>query len=174
MTSKLDNEYFTWLYNQVCSVKSRTPTRTHWSLLRRLYDTEFTWFVPNDDNRVEDGRELLQRFLDDKGYDDVTPGDGCSFLEMMLGLSERLCLETDRSTKWWFWHLIKNLGLHVYNDQNFVGEAPYFVDGILERVVQREYDADGHGGLFPLDHPKEDQRCVELWYQCNAYLIERF
>jgi hypothetical protein len=28
------------------------------------------------------------------------------------------------------------------------------------------------GGFFPLTHPNDDQRKVEIWYQMNAYLDE--
>jgi hypothetical protein len=39
--------------------------------------------------------------------------------------------------------------------------------------VNREYDPDGRGGLFPLDGTHANQREVELWYQMQAYIIER-
>lgn len=103
------------------------------------------------------------------------PGEdspGCSFLEMMIAISHRLSFETDRRPKWWFWHLMKNLGLENYSD-----DMPFTqdeVDETLDRVIWRTYSPDGKGGLFPLEDPQHDQRQVELWYQLNAYLLERY
>jgi hypothetical protein len=67
--------------------------------------------------------------------------------------------------------MIKNLGLDQFDDQ-----IPYDwedVDEALSALIYRTYDRDGTGGLFPLTHPEEDQRKVEIWYQLNAYLLER-
>jgi hypothetical protein len=46
------------------------------------------------------------------------------------------------------------------------------VKSILERVKNRDYETDGHGGLFPLRNPPEDQRQVELWYQMGHWMAE--
>ena len=171
MTTQLDDEYFAWLVSQVSSVKSRVRSQTHWSLLRLLHDKEFAWFVPNDDNRVEDARQLKCEFLEARGID-YEPRHGlCSFLEMMLALSRRLSFEAGRSAKWWFWHLMKNIGLSGYNDA--VAFTVEEVDEALDAIIWRTYSPDGVGGLFPLENPAEDQRKVEIWYQMNGYLIER-
>ena len=44
------------------------------------------------------------------------------------------------------------------------------VDDVLETVIWRNYQANGHGGLFPLKNAKRDQTKVEIWYQLAAYL----
>jgi len=49
VSQPLDELYFTWLYSQVGSVRTRNPARTYWSLLRYLYTKEFVWIIPNDD-----------------------------------------------------------------------------------------------------------------------------
>lgn len=177
MDVTLEEQYFTWLYSQVGSVRLRNPSRTYWRLLKQLHIKEFVWFIPNDDNRVEDGRYLRYEFLENYG---LTPEDvdqewmhcGCSMLEMLIGLSRRLAFETDGEPLSWFWKLIENLGLNIYNDN-----VPYpqdQVEDIVNTVIYRTYKGNGEGGLFPLRHPRQNQQDVEIWYQLNAYLLENF
>ncbi len=176
MTEPLDEQYLKWLYRQVASVKLKNPARTYWSLLRHLYKKEFVWLVPNDDNRVEDGRDLRYEFINEKG---ITPdpnwmGIGCSMLEMLIGLSRRLAFEGEGLASGWFWHMLENLDLRNFSDALFKEsvELDIEIDDILDRVIWRTYDSDGLGGLFPLKEPDEDQRDVELWYQMSAYVLD--
>lgn len=175
MNAPLDELYLTWLYSQVGSVRTRSKERTYWHLLRQLYTTEFVWLVPNDDNRVGDGKELRYQFLDDNGIVDVDPhwmDEPCSFLEMMIGLSRRIAFQVDEPARKWFWILIENLDLQRCNDAYFNDRLSDVVAETVDRVIWRQYYFNGHGGLFPLRQPNADQREVEIWYQMNAYLIE--
>lgn len=180
MSQPLDELYLTWLYHQVGSIKLRNPARTFWSLFRQLHITEFVWIVPNDDNRVEDGRDLRQEFIQQERIDDVDRDWmelGCSMLELLIGLSRVLAFEAEGEPRDWFWTLIENLGLEEMNDRTY-RSAPDVAERIIcetaNRVIWRTYSPDGRGGLFPLDHPEHDQRDVEIWYQLNAYLLERY
>lgn len=143
-------------------------------MLEQLFLTEFVWFIPNDDNRAEDGRDLRREFLSEL---DIEPHDpewakiGCSMLEMMVGLSRRLAFQADGEPRDWFWDLIKNAGLDRFNDQKRYNQET--VANILEKIIWRTYHEDGRGGLFPLQRAQEDQRDVELWYQLSAYLLEK-
>lgn len=174
MAETLDELYFTWLYGQVSSVKLKNTTKSHWSLLRQLYTKEFVWTVPNDDNRVEDGVNLRYEFLHDEH---IGPENsdwlelGCSFFEMMVGLSRRLAFETEKNPRWWFWQLMRNLDLDRYNDRT---NEPEEIDEVLNRVIWRNYNPNGYGGLFPLQNPHDDQRTIEIWYQASAYLAELY
>jgi hypothetical protein len=170
----LDELYFRWLYKQVGSITERDKSKTHFELMRVLFQKEFLWWVPNDDNRVEDGRDLRLRFVHYSGVspDDEWMGLGCSFLEMLIALSHRLSFETGMKPKGWFWRLIENLGLEELTDKNWGEMTAEAVDETLERVIWRNYEPDGLGGLFPLEHPEHDQREVEIWYQLCAYLNE--
>lgn len=170
-----DDLYLRWLYRQVASVRFKDPSRTYWSLLRHLYQTEFVWFIPNDDNRVEDGRALRQEFLYDSGIDADHINQnwldlGCSMLEMLVALSRRLSFDTDGEARAWFWHLLKNIGLDEITDDVIFVETN--VDEIVDRVIWRLYEPNGVGGLFPLKDPQTDQTKVELWYQVAAYLMQ--
>ena len=175
ITVPLDEAYLKWLYHQVGDVRFHNPASTYWSLFRTLYSKEFVWFIPNDDNRVEEGKALRREFLLDHR---LSPYDvdrnwldlNCSFLEMLIALSRRLAFESEGEAHEWFWELLNTLALDAYSDRNGVPEVE--VDEILDRVIWRQYLANGVGGLFPLEHPREDQREVEIWYQMNAYLLE--
>lgn len=174
MSAYLDELYFEWLYSQICSVKRKNPRRSYWKLFQVLYSKEFVWFVPNDDNRVEDGKDLRFAFLDVKELDcddDNWLSMGCSMLEMFMGLAERLAFETDGDPVEWFWEMLENLDLRKYDDTTHIPRDE--VEEILDRVIWRTYKRNGEGGLFPLRRAREDQRYVELWYQLSAYIIER-
>lgn len=177
MSEPLDEQYLTWLYSQVGSVKLKNPSRTYWSLLRQLFTKEFVWIIPNDDNRVEDGRDLRYEFLRDAGIkraDADWLGLECSILEMLIGLSRRLSFEDEKEAdpRWWFWKLLENLGLSTINDRQYDELYARGIDETLDRIVWRTYNHNGEGGLFPLRYPEEDQKDVEIWYQMSAYLLE--
>lgn len=174
MTRLLDERYIRWLYSQVADVKFRVPSRTYWFLIRQLHDKEFVWFVPNDDNRVEDGRALRAEFLEvahTRRPDPEWMDRGVSMLEMLIGLSRRLAFESDESPEYWFWTMLGNI--HIFKTRHH--DASEYdqrkVDAALDRVIHRTYDRGGLGGLFPLQSTRRDQRKVELWYQMNAYLL---
>jgi len=177
MKAPLDELYFVWLCDQVGDSKVKNPARTYWRVLKLLYEKEFVWFVPNDDNRIEDGKDLRYEFVDQTGLKDVDPNWiqlGCSMLELMIALSRRLAFEAEGEPRDWFWELMKNIGLGGYTDDRIPTRySEKNVDEILDRVLWRTYKRNGSGGLFPLKDPKEDQREIEIWYQLNAYLLER-
>lgn len=174
MTSEpLDETYLKWLYSQVAEQDS---TVTYWKLFKQLYTTEFVWLVPNDDNRLEDGKALRLEFIRHEGidYDDVDPDwitIGCSVLELMVGLARRLEFEADGKPHYWFWRLVYNIGLLPYHD----GVRRYprqRIQDTLDMIIFRQYDRHGNGGFFPLRGPCADQRNVEIWYQLSAYVLE--
>lgn len=178
MPKSLDEAYLDWLCVKVSTPRQRrsTAVRTFWKLLKQFHDKEFFWLVANDDNRILDGLELRNQFMDECHIrltedDDEWASAGCSMLELLIGLSRRLSELDGGELRVWFWQLVENLGLHQFDDR-----IPWDwedVDEALSTVIWRTYAPDGHGGLFPLEHPDTNQREVELWYQLNAYLLER-
>lgn len=174
MNVPLDEEYFVWLYSQIGSVKTTSRSKTYWNLAKILFTTEFVWLVPNDDNRIEDGRNLRFEFCEERGIEAEREWLRlpCSILELLIALSRRLSFEADEQAKWWFWHMMQNLGLEGLNDAS--GFRQRDVADILNDLIWRQYKPDGRGGLFPLNEPAEDQRRVEIWRQLNAYLMERY
>lgn len=169
----LDEDYLTWLYSQVADATVENPELTYWKLLKYLFTEEFTWSVPNDDNRLEDGKALRLEFVDTGMYQNV-PDDWfelpCSVLELMVGLARRLEFEADGKAHYWFWRMMENIRLNKYCDSWRLQKKT--IEHIISRVMLREYKADGQGGFFPLKYPEKDQRQVELWYQLSAYVLE--
>lgn len=166
----LDDMYLEWLYDQVL-VRTRGGA-TYWKLLRQMHETEFTWFVPNDGNRAEDGKDLRMEWTSqvDIQAPEMWLDLGCSFLEMLVALARRMEFEAGETVQHWFWRLLQNLGFESYHDGS--GYSRKYVTKCMRIVMDRMYDPRGNGGLFPLQDPKEDQRRVELWYQMSAYLLQ--
>jgi hypothetical protein len=169
----LEESYFNWLCAKVNRVEVPTPSLTYVRLLRALHTTEFVWTVAGDKNRSEDGLDLRLEFLRASGFQENTYWrfEGCSLLEMLIAFSRRAAFETGDPESDWFWIFMDNLGLAEYNDASGFGLDDLAV--ILYDLVWRTYNYDGRGGIFPLDHPSDDQRQVEIWYQFCAWLVEK-
>lgn len=170
MSGEVDEQYLEWLYDQVIVKTSKGAT--YWKLLRQMHQTEFTWFIPNDGNRAEDGIALREEWAAQLniGPDRSWMELGCSFLEMLVALARRMEFEADRTPNHWFYHLLQNLGFESYHDGS--GYSRNFVTKRMRVVMDRMYDAHGNGGLFPLRNPSKDQRRVEIWYQMSEYLLQ--
>lgn len=174
MNGTVDDFYYEWLYSQVGNVRNRNHERTRWALIKELYTTPFEWFVPNDDNRFEDGRELRHEFL--SAVDISVTVDWmeleCSILEMLIALSRRASFQSFGEPYDWFWHFIDNLGLGHLVDSRYTKASEQEVNNKLNILNKRLYSRTGEGGLFPLRRPGRDQRKVEIWYQLASYLLE--
>lgn len=171
MSASLEESYFSWLASQVVDLRERNKSKTFWTLLRQLHHKEFVWLIPNDDNRVEDGKELRYEFLQGAHIPPAWVGLGCSFLELLIGLSRRLAFEAEGRPRDWFWEMLENLQLNEYTDNDY--PPAEVVDEIMEMVIWRQYHPSGAGGIFPLRHPEGDQTKTELWYQLCYYVLER-
>lgn len=175
------DDYLYWLTNEIALDGREKEQRM---LLSRLFCTEFIWpeRIPGDSNRAKDGYMLRQKFenefdIRDPEWDKFMP-PFCSVLEMLIALAQR-CEDSilydpdygDRSPEW-FWMMIDNCGLGApeFTDSRF-NHAKF--DRILNDILHRRYDSDGYGGFFPMRHPDNDMRDVELWYQLNNYVWER-
>lgn len=175
--NELIDQYFDWMYQLV--VDDRYSNKSYRKLFSRLHDTEFTYTIPMDGNRAEDGIDLRYRFGREQDYSDSMIASflddrPCSVLEMMTALAIR-CEEhlmdnpdVGNRTGQWFWDMLVSLGLGHMDDSRF---DRYRVDRVLERFLEREYERNGEGGLFTVNNGR-DMRSTEIWYQMNAYLIE--
>ena len=171
---RINDEYFDWLCEVVDS-KRFSKQVSYRKLLMHLHNIEFTWFIPYDDNRADDGIMLRRKYAlahHDEELSDYISGP-CSVLEMMAALAIR-CEESimddtlfGNRTGQWFWGMIRNLGLSPMNDSNFDAE---FVDDVIARFLNREYEPDGKGGLFTIKNCNHDLRTVEIWRQLSWYL----
>jgi hypothetical protein len=171
----LDARYLRWLYGQIGSTQITDPSHTYWELAKRFHQTPFHWFVHNDDNRAEDGKELRFEFLSDYHifeHDNSWVDLECSLLEMLIALARRTAFESCGEAHEWFWIFMRNLDLVQYTDAVWNRHSELEVDHALRRFNYRHYGKNGTGGIFPLHSSHNDQRQVELWYQMSAYLQE--
>lgn len=173
---KIQNEYFEWMYGIVCGERFSSCI-SYRKLLARLHNTEFIYILQRDENRAEDGIDLRYRFEYDnqeKIHDVKRYLDGpCSVLEMMIALAIR-CEESimdnpnlGNRTGQWFWGMIANLGLGDMVDDKF---DRVYVDMVISRLLNREYEPNGKGGLFTVRNRKKDLRTVEIWCQLQWFL----
>lgn len=170
----VNDEYLDYLCELIDSDRFASDV-SYKKLLTHLHNIEFTWFVPHDDNRADDGIQLRRSFALDKS--DIRLSrcihGPCSVLEMMVALAVR-CEDTimddarlGNRTGQWFWGMIKNLGLISMRDNRFDRD---YVDSVIARLLNREYEPDGRGGLFTVRNCEYDMRNVEIWCQLSWYL----
>lgn len=178
--NELTDAYVDWMYDLVCDTRYSKKS-TYRKLFYKLFDREFTYTIPMDGNRYEDGVNLRYLFGQENGipdqeiaaYLDVRP---CSVLEMMMALAircEKYIMknsEKGNRTGQWFWEMIVNLDLGGMFDTRF---DPQYVDYRLDIFLNRCYERDGTGGaLFRVKDPRRDLRTADIWYQMNWYLSE--
>lgn len=179
MARDINEEYFDWL----CSlIKDSKPRRgvTYKRLISYLYDTEFTFIIPMDENRCVDGIDLRYRF----GYENGIEGPviasyldrgPCSILEMMVALAfyceEHIMVNPEKGLRSgrWFWKMIESLGLEDMTDRSY---DPEYVNQVIWRFLDRQYDRDGKGGLVYIPDCPYDLREMDIWYQMMTYLSE--
>lgn len=173
-TRPLDELFLGWLYSQVADDTGEDPSKTYWNLLRQMYIHPFYWMVEFDENRVVDVHDLRVEFIRFNDIVDVSVNEwlslDCSMLELAIVLSRRLQFLAGGTTAAWFWILIENIGLMDCDDTS--PRHSERVTYILDQINGRYYAPSGRGGFFPLEHPRTDQREVELWYQLEAYVLE--
>jgi hypothetical protein len=143
--------------------------------MKHLYTMLFILELRNDEHRAEDGKNLRYEFIDECDIQDVEVNWlqlECSVLEMLIGLSRRASFESQGEPLEWFWKMLENLGLRNYTDAVWDEMVMEDVDDVMFRLMNRTYEPNGEGGLFPLENAHEDQRHTELWKQLSAYIIE--
>src|SRR4051794_4815674 len=172
MSNPLAEDYLRWLAPQIRE-DQYAQDGSYWDLLSIMFETPFREFVPNDDNRVQDGLDLRGEFCYAQHIrvDALKNLGPCSFLEVLIGLSRRLSFAAGGTSQGWAWQLIVNLEWDRMSDP-LTRRKVRKVDRILDTVMDRTYLPDGYGGFFPLTEPDEDQTQKELWYQMAAYISE--
>ncbi len=181
----LKDSYFLWLYDHIKSKKY-----SYIQLCKILNSKTFRWNIHNDDNRCQDGLNLRYLYLEENHLDEHhievaywIKGD-CTIFEMLVALAQRindimydLDDQRDQTSKW-FHEMILNLGLDIYQDGrnpdrrlNEMSELK--IDDVLENLMDRTYDFNGHGSLFPMkNRPRKHRAEVEIWYQLMDWLEE--
>lgn len=166
-------QYFDWLCTHIWIPPG---DKTYDGLLKLLWEKEFIWVIGNDDNRIQDGRDLRDYYLNmldptDRKSHDLTHVDAVSTLEVLIGVASRVAFLVDENPRTWAWKLIENLRLDRFPDPLDRRKIDR-VNDMLDILIWRTYRSDGLGGFFPLKHPKRNQKDVEIWYQMCDYIEE--
>lgn len=165
--------YLDWLKSQV----EYFDGPRHNLFLDQLYTLSYFPVIERDWNRYEDGIALRNEFFGGRRPDDNVLDSPCSFLEFLIALARRMNyiyadIHEDR-TQDCFWMIVRNAFISDMNDDIYDAvRGADRVDEVVDRIINRSFDEDGHGGLFPLKEPSTNQRNVEVWYQMNQYLAE--
>lgn len=175
MSPKIDQlkeDYLRWLEPQLRD-EHGNPRKTYWDLLNVMFEKEFIFVVPMDDNRIADGLDLRVEFARERrlrpyALNSLGP---CSFLEVLIALSRHLAFTAGGEAPGWAWQLLGNLELHRMTDP-LTRPKHRKVQEVMDTVIWRTYAPDGTGGFFPLAFSDDDQTKIELWYQLNAYVEE--
>lgn len=181
-TRSTKNIYFKDIYFQWLISKIEPPDwkGDYYDLLLELDFLKFTYILPMDKNRMNDGISLRNRFsyevppmsMIDIPYYSPRPVETCTVLEMMVALSlkmEDIMYDEHYGERpWrWFWNMIRSLGLLGMKDEYF--NEQYVCQTII-LLLTREYSPDGRGGLFTIPNSSTDLNKVEIWYQMQWYL----
>ena len=167
----MSDGYFYWMCNIVCGNTVIDGPRAYNKLLQYLYDRDFVFINPMDENRAIAGVDLRYRYNKEAAQE--LKGKPCSILEMMVALALQ-CEESimmspdyDDRTSQWFWEMIQSLGLDEMNDGSFNIRS---VNHIVDVFLERRYRPNGKGGLFTIRNCDYDLRDIDIWYQMNWYL----
>lgn len=160
--------YFEWLREKACGGDTYRLAYFN-TVFEELFNTEYQYIIPADDNRYQDGLALRWHCSDETGMEEIGSDERyCSVLEMMVALCQRICYEVEDATiSEWFWLMMHNLGLSEMDDGRF---DPVEFRKIMAVFMSGSYDKTGKGGLFVVKKPERPMYDIELWYQFNIYL----
>ena len=173
----LQEAYFQWMTEMI--FPNHNDRYQYGHLLDALNASMFHFSIPMDENRMRDGIDLRYRFAYEKGYSNdmvsaaLNHNRSCSMLEMMVALAlkgdERILYdyETGGKAYYIFSIMLDSLQLSHMTNDNFDSD---YVNYVIDRLLNHEYDYNGNGGLFTVENPRRDMRSVDIWYQMNWYL----
>lgn len=170
-TNMVWDAYKDWLLED----KVKWDRKGYSKLMNTLHNIPFEFSMYRDDNRADDGVALRYEFLDRydiRGDFEEDP----MVLEVLVALAIRIEDEyigdpSDPNPSYIFWEMCCNLELDRYTDRYFDEESIY---AIIEGWLSRDFSYDGEGSIFPIKHPIQDQRKIEIWSQMQEYLSENY
>lgn len=175
--NELRNLYFEWMA-QVAISDSRTRD-DYLMLLEHLDNMDFTYSIPMDENRFNDGQDLRYRFgyeynIPEEDIDAMSCEKGsCSILEMMVALSLKIEENFMSDPAYgnrisnWFFEMLHSLKLDGMTNDRY---DKYWIDHRIYVLLNHIYDPNGSGGLFTIPDTKQDLRYVDIWNQMSWYI----
>lgn len=179
----LRRAYFEWLYNRV-----KNERKDYLLLCIYLDKIPFRWTVHNDGNREQDAIRQRDIYINEEfcpyHSDDIDRFYKAyvSVFEVLVALCDRIDFNLDDMVNpprhaQWFEELLRNLGISWAVDDEFKYRlgAKAEVDKAIDIFMDRRYDYNGNGSLFPLHRrPSKSMKTTEIWYQMMAYIDENY
>lgn len=168
-------------------------------LAQLFYETDFRWSdgIEDDENRAKNAKDLREQYaifvlrgddatgiISTEQWRDIDLlkksilGPACVFEVLVFlarELDSMLNMEAESQVQKYFSVMMSNAGFDVKDDEDWDGNAEktesYWKE-VLDRVLDRKYEASGKGGLFPLNDDESsgfDQRKRPLWSQLNDW-----
>lgn len=175
-----DELYFKWIIERLKIPTGELTNDSFTGLIARLKElqkTRFTFTIHTDYNREFDGKRLRTEYYCSILHDEEVPnyilGPPVSVLEVLVGLSIRMCEEVLGDDTSWELFCLMLLNLGVVKDDGGVCDEED-LNEIITKWLNREFDFNGVGSPFPLDKNDEgvDQRKIDIWQQLSLYLDE--
>ena len=173
--------YFHWLTDQTYlkleEFMDVASTVRMFELMHILHSIEFVCFIMNEDIGASEVKYIRTIFLEEypqfedelRSEFDIHP---CTWLEMLIALASRMSFITSKTVGECFLYLLRNLGF-IATEEYLIQTDEEFVRHFCEIVNNRQYGANGQGGLFPLKEPTNPpQTEVEIWDQMHAWIHE--
>lgn len=148
----------------------------HTCLFKHLMTIDFRWSVQLDGNLIP----CVRRFRDKMGRDYDGPRGNPTVLEILVSLAvecEDKIMHNEEfgnRTCQWFWMMLYNLGINVYDDIHYTNRIAEEIDDKVDTFLDRTYNYYGEGGIFTVDRPYYDMRLAPLWEQLNWELNEKY
>lgn len=161
--------YFEWL---VETINRGHKFDNYTRLLRALYEINYVPRLDLDQNRYQDGIDLIHYYPFQAPSEEYR----CSILAMMIALSIRIesefmATEIEDRTDLWFASMLHSLGLLLFDDDHWnAGDVNY----ILNRFMVNGYKPNGEGGLFMVPNCQYDMRTLQIWDQMNQWILSNF
>lgn len=179
-TSMMNNDpYFNLLYQRATQNRFN-PEISFRKMLYFLHSTEFTWTLPNDSNRADDGLKLRYRLLTSNPALMKDPRlciysftfNTCSVLELILSLAERMeqmltSFDLGDRTLQWVWNMLTSMGVATISDDIYY--EPYIQTQVND-MLNHNYEFNGKGGLFYIPTTTIDLRTLPIWDQVNMFV----
>ena len=171
--------YLDWIMKDRLHLTDR-EIKNYISLFNALFDLDFIWIHPLDENRASDGLVLRSDFEyeTDLYIEGLRPK--CTVFEMLAALAIRCENQLmrnpskgDRTAKWFFM-MLDNLHLLEFSNKNWDPSCYDHIVSIVRRFLERKYGRNGEGGAFPLKHSKNNQCNEQIWNQLMSYINENF
>lgn len=145
-----------------------------------LYSRPFFFILPRDEDREDDGLSLRLRIMDYVTYGKrgmaLAYSEPCNVLEMMLALAQRaeddiIFTANKDHVGELLYDMISSMGIAWLTDDYYSEVA---AQSAVDNMLNRRYEPNGHGGLFTVKKTSKDMRDMEIWYQMQAYLNEKY